>query len=135
MQRFQQQNLGMNNAYKYISNLHEVEEESDPNVNNGLPQVRYFQDINRNVNEADKYFFLFQMTASKVRKRSGADGDNQGGAITVQKYKIDTMLNHTVLFYNRTLISRAQTFLHHSRVNITQNASAEADFDSKIAAL
>lgn len=51
-------------ANKYNSSLHEVEEESNPNVNNGLPRVRYFQDINRNINEADKYFFIFQMTAT-----------------------------------------------------------------------
>lgn len=49
-----------------------------------------------------------------------------------KKYKIDTMLNHTVLFYNRMLISRAQTFFHQATVSNTCNAQAEADFDSKI---
>lgn len=39
--------------------LEEVEEESNPNVNNGLPRVRYFQDITRNVKEVEQFFFLF----------------------------------------------------------------------------
>ena len=50
------------------SSLHEVEEESNPNVNNGLPKVRYFQDITRNVSEVDQSFFLMQMTATKVKR-------------------------------------------------------------------
>lgn len=54
---------------------------------------------------------------------------------STKKYKIDTMLNHTVLFYNRMLISRAQTFMHQASLSKTQNAQAEADFDSKMAAL
>ena len=50
-------------------------------------------------------------------------------------YKIDTNLNHTAIFYNRALISRAQTFFHQATVNKVQNASAEADFDDRVAAL
>ena len=115
------------------SNLHEVEEESNPNVNNGLPQVRYFRDITRSVAESEQFFFLFQMTAMQVKRKNPLGVDKP--LLVTRKYKIDTMLNHTVLFYNRTLISRAQTFFHQATVNKTQNAAAEADFDSKIAAV
>ena len=62
MQRFGQVGLsGMANSLmgRGNSSLHEVEEESNPNVNNGLPRVRYFQDISRNVSEVEQFIFLF----------------------------------------------------------------------------
>lgn len=36
------------------------------------------------------------------------------------------------MFYNRLLISRAQTFINQATVNRIQNAAAEADFESRI---
>jgi len=120
------------------SSLHEVEEESNPNVNNGLPRVRYFEDITSKVGEVDQFFFMLQMTAATVHKRNVAQkgqGSELAGAVSARKYKIDAMLNHVVFFYNRMLISRAQTFFHQATVGKTLNAQAEADFDSKMSAL
>lgn len=54
---------------EHMSTLHEVEEESNPYVNNGLPKIRYFQDITRNVGEVEKYLFIFQMTTSVFKKQ------------------------------------------------------------------
>lgn len=73
MQRFGQQTIGLNLGggrfgTDHASSLHEVEEESNPNVNNGLPRVRYFQDINRSVSEAEQFFFMFQMTATATKR-------------------------------------------------------------------
>ena len=125
-------NVGLLGATDISSSLAEVEEESNPFVNNGLPTVKYFSEITRNVSEADQYFFLVQMTSTTIQ--SGFSLAKKQIDQTV-KYKIDTSLNSAAVFYNRTLISRAQTFFHQATVNKIQNASAEADFDSRVAAL
>ena len=110
MQRFGQVGIGgLANSLvgRGTSSLQEVEEESNPNVNNGLPRVRYFQDISRNVSEVEQFFFLFQMTEQPTKKERASLTDGTTESVMIKKYKIDTMLNHTVIFYNRTLISRA----------------------------
>ena len=73
------------------------------------------------------------MTSTQVKRNDPLNA--QAPLVSIRKYKLDTMLNHTVLYYNRTLISRAKTFFHQATVNKTQNAAAEADFVSKIAAV
>lgn len=38
--------------------LTEIEEESNPNVNNGLPQIKSFADVTRAKDECDQLFLL-----------------------------------------------------------------------------
>jgi hypothetical protein len=35
----------------------------------------------------------------------------------IDKIKIDLFVNHTSLFYNRAMISQAETFFHRATVN------------------
>ena len=44
---------GILGAGDIAASLTEVEEESNPFVNNGLPIVKYFSEITRNMTEAD----------------------------------------------------------------------------------
>lgn len=98
----------------------EIEEESNPNVNNGLPPVKYFSNVTRS-SECDSQFMLVQLNLDPNE--------------TTQRYTVDLLVNHTSLFYNRALIKNAETFIHQATLNKVHNASAEADFDDQFAAL
>ena len=90
-------------ASELANSLTEVEEESNPFVNNGLPKIKYFSEIARNMSEADQFFFLFQMTSTTVHSDFSLEKQRIDQTV---KYKIDTSLNNAAVFYNRTLISR-----------------------------
>ena len=53
--------VGLLGAGDLANSLTEIEEESNPYVNNGLPVVRSFSGITRNQQEAEQYFFLIQL--------------------------------------------------------------------------
>ena len=56
----QQPALNMNTIMEQNSQtIHEIEEESSTNQNNGLPKARFYHDITRNMAEVDSFFFLF----------------------------------------------------------------------------
>ena len=84
--------------------LPEVEEEELPYVNNGLPLIKRFSEVTRASSECDNLFFLAQVAST-------ATGPN------LIKYKVDLLVNHTAIFYNRVLFSRATTFFHQATVN------------------
>lgn len=96
----------------------EIEEESNPNINNGLPIVKNFADITRSSSDSDKVFLLFQLSVNQVNN--------------TDRYRVDLLVNQTCFLYNRTLIARIQTFMHQAMLNKVHNATAEADFDEKV---
>lgn len=97
----------------------EIEEEAKANVNNGLPMIREFDQI---LATNAHQFFLVQI----VNKSTFKKGEK------CNEYKIDIYLSAIQVFYNRTLISRAQTFINQATINKVQNAAAEAEFDQRI---
>ena len=50
----------------------------------------------------------------------------------VKTYDIDLVITNLQVFYNRTLLQRAQSFMNQATINRVQNAQAEADFDDKV---
>ena len=101
-----------------LQNMHEIEEEDRPFINNGLPKIRTFADSGKKLNEI---FLVFQVLTSPIISKEAA----------VDKIKIDLFVNHTTLFYNRAIISQAETFFHQATVHKVQNASAEDDFENR----
>lgn len=108
---------------KYVQEivLSEIEEESYPNINNGLPVIKSFDNVTRSSNECDQLFVLFQLSVAKTT--------------TVDRYRADLLVSQTSLLYNRALIARVQTFMHQAMLNKVHNATAEADFDERYQAL
>lgn len=82
----------------------EIEEEAKANVNNGLPMIREFDQI---LATNAHQFFLVQI----VNKSTFKKGEK------CNEYKIDIYLSAIQVFYNRTLISRAQTFINQATIN------------------
>jgi hypothetical protein len=100
------------------SYLSEIEEESDLNVNNGLPPIKSFEMITKHQAECIELFLLFQ-----VQIKPGE---------AVDKYRVDLLVSQTSLLFNRSLLARCQTFLHQATLHRALNAAAEAEYDEKV---
>ena len=99
----------------------EIEEEANVNQNNGLPIAKHFDQLLESGDNAP--ILLFQIVKKSVTKK---------GEHLVTQYNIEVFMNSVSIFYNRLLISRAQTFINQATVNKVQNAAAEADFEHRL---
>jgi len=79
--------------------INEIEEEDRPFINNGLPKIRTFQESLVNGGE---HFVVFSVLQAPQVSRDGL----------IDKIKVDLFVNHTTVFYNRLLLSQAETFFH-----------------------
>jgi len=79
--------------------MQEIEEEDRPFINNGMPKIRTFAEAS--VKPID-HFLVFSLHQTPHVSKDGL----------IDKIKIDLFVNHTTLFYNRSMISQAETFFH-----------------------
>ena len=101
----------------------EAEEEASTNANNGLPAIKEYESmLSERGNLKALPFLLLQFGQKKLARKTEV----------LRQYKVDVFINQIQLFYSRILISKVQTFINHATVNRAQNASAEAEFDSRL---
>ena len=82
----------------------EIEEEANTQVNNGMPTLKTYDAI---YSQRVAPLFLIQLQ-NRVQSKRGEK---------CNQYKIDVYMNAVQIFYNRILISRAQTFVNNARIN------------------
>lgn len=111
-----------------LESLSEIEEEMNPNINNGMQQIQDYNRIKSSLEMSQQYFLVFQLTNQNIKRVDPST--NQ--PVLVKCYNVDMMVTNLQVFYNRVLLSRTESFFNQARINKVQNAQAEAEFDDKI---
>ena len=100
----------------------------NPNINNGMQQQLEYNHLKGQLDANQSYFLVLQLIQRTVKKQ----GQESKGMTMVKTYDIDLVITNLQVFYNRTLLQRAQSFMNQATINRVQNAQAEADFDDKV---
>lgn len=111
-----------------LESLSEIEEEMNPNINNGMQQIQDYNRIKSSLEMSQQYFLVFQLTNQNIKRADPATGQ----PVLLKCYNVDMMVTNLQVFYNRVLLSRTESFFNQARINKVQNAQAEAEFDDKI---
>ena len=94
--------------YNPDESLSEIEEEMNPNINNGMQQIQEYDRLKSSLEMNQSYFLVMQFTTNSQKRQDPATKE----LTLVKCYNIDLMITNIQIFYNRVLLSRAESFIN-----------------------
>ena len=94
--------------YRADESLSEIEEEMNPNINNGMQQIQEYDRLKSSLEMNQSYFLVMQFITNSRKRQDPATKE----LTLVKCYNIDLMITNIQIFYNRVLLSRAESFIN-----------------------